>query len=189
VAIDWSEASVAELERRAALPPGRARKTYFRNRGWFFRPGLTYSVISSGRVSTRLLPEGWIFGDKGSAVFVEDDAASEAFLLGYLNSALATYFMKKMVNTTATAHVGYVEKLPFRRPSAETEQAVVKAVERMIAALREDPGANIQSDRDEIDEMIFDLFDIRSSREEIGRYYRTIGRVEPALDAPQAASE
>ena len=46
------------------------------------------------------------------------------FLFGYLNSALATYFMKRIVNTTATADIGYLEKLPYRRPPAEIEAAV-----------------------------------------------------------------
>ena len=117
IAIDWSEASVAELERRSALPASTPRKAYLRNPTFYFRPGLTYSVISSGRVSARLLPEGSIFGHKGSAIFVEDSETSELFLLGYLNSALATYFMKKLVNTTATADIGYLEKLPYRRPA------------------------------------------------------------------------
>jgi hypothetical protein len=91
--IDWSIESVTELERRAGLPSGTPRKTYFRNREFFFKPGLTYSVVSSGRVSVRLMPAGWIFGHKGSAIFVEDESQDERFLLGYLNSALATYFM------------------------------------------------------------------------------------------------
>jgi len=186
VVIDWSEEAVAELERRAAFPSGTPRKTYFRNRELYFRPGLTYSVVSSGRVSARLMPEGWIFGHKGSAIFVEDDAASEPFLLGYLNSALATYFMKKLVNTTAD--VGYVEKLPYRRPNAELESAVVSRVERIVETLKAGPGAEIQSLRDEIDELIFDLFDIRSLRDEIRRFYRRVGRVEADED-DQAASE
>jgi len=134
------------------------------------------------------MPEGWIFGHKGSAIFVEDDAASEPFLLGYLNSALATYFMKKLVNTTATADVGYVEKLPYRRPNAELESEVVSRVERIVETLKADPGAEIQLLRDEIDELIFDLFDIRSSRDEIRRFYRRVGRVEADED-DQAASE
>jgi len=184
VVIDWSEESVAELDRRAAFPSGTPRKTYFRNRDSYFKPGLTYSVVSSGRVSVRLLPEGWIFGHKGSAIFAEDGATSELFLLGYLNSALATYFMKKLVNTTATADVGYVEKLPFRRPSAELEAAVVERVSRIVDALKLDPEADVQAPRDEIDELIFDLFEIRSSRDEVRHFYRTVGRVED-----QAASE
>ena len=107
------------------------------------------------------MPEGWIFGHKGSAIFVEEEKASEIFLLGYLNSALATYFMKKIVNTTATADIGYIEKLPYRRPSKKTEVAVVKRVERIVEALKADPDADIASLRAEIDEKIFDLFEIR----------------------------
>lgn len=133
----------------------------------------------------RLLPEGWIFGHKGSAIFVEDPSQNELFLLGYLNSALATYFMKKLVNTTATADVGYVEKLPYRRPPAELEAAVVERVERIVEALRANPAAEIEPLRSEIDDLVFALFEIRGSREEIRRFYRTVGRVE----AGQAASE
>ena len=186
VAIDWSRESVAELERRDKLPVGTSRKPRLQNRLFYFRSGLTYSVVSSGRVSARLLPEGWIFSHKGSAIFVEDAKTSELFLLGYLNSALATYFMKKLVNTTATADIGYVEKLPYRRPNAEIEQAVVKRIERIIAALKEDESADVQPLRDEIDDLIFDLFEIRAARDEVRRFYRTVGRIEQPY---QAASE
>ncbi len=195
VAIDWSEPSVAELERRSRWPSRTPRRTYFRNRRLFFKAGLTYSVISSGRVSVRVMPSGWIFGHKGSAIFAEAGACSELFLLGYLNSALVTYFMKRIVNTTATADIGYIEKLPYRRPDAETEQAVVSRVERIIAALKADPDADITDLRKEIDERIFDLFEIRSAREEVQRFYRTVGRAEQTgaeveeVEAAQAASE
>jgi beta-galactosidase/beta-glucuronidase len=131
------------------------------------------------------MPAGWIFGHKGSAVFPEE-GTDELFLLGYLNSALATYFMKKIVNTTATADVGYLEKVPYRRPSPELESAVVERVERIVESLKANPAADIQSLRDEIDELIFDLFEIRTARDEIRRFYRTVGRVE-AQEA--AASE
>ena len=184
VVIDWSEESVTELRRRDALPAGSPRRPRFQNSAHYFLPGLTYSVVSSGRISVRLLPEGWIFGHKGSAIFVEGEATPELFLLGYLNSALATYFMKKLVNTTATADVGYVEKLPFRRPSSAIEAAVVERVTAIIEALKADPEAEIQKLRDEIDELVFDLFEIRGSRGEVRRFYRTVGLVEP-----QAASE
>lgn len=183
VVIDWSVESVAELERRDKLPSGTPRRPRLQNRDFYFKQGLTYSVVSGGRVSVRLLPEGWIFGHKGSAIFAEA-GTDERFLLGYLNSALATYIMKKLVNTTATADVGYVEKLPYRRPPAELEAAVVERVDRIVAALQNDPDAEIQELRDEVDDLIFDLFEIRASRDEIRRFYRTVGLVEA-----QAASE
>lgn len=175
--IDWSQESVAELARRDRLPAGTPRRPRFQNREFYFEPGLTYSVVSAGRISVRLMPEGWIFGHKGSAVFPEE-GTSELFLLGYLNSALATYLMKKIVNTTATADVGYLEKLPYRQPSPELESAVVERVEKIVSRLKLDPGADVQWLRDEIDELIFDLFEIRASRDEIRRFYRTVGRVE-----------
>ncbi len=182
--IDWSVESVAELERRDAMPAGTPRRPRFQNRDFYFRAGLTYSVVSSGRISVRLLPDGWIFGHKGSAIFVEDDSQDERFLLGYLNSALATYFMKKVVNTTATADVGYIEKLPYRRPGAELEASIVRCVDQIVAALQANSEADVTALRGEIDDAIFDLFDIRASRDEVRTFYRTVGRVEA-----QAASE
>jgi hypothetical protein len=180
--IDWSEEAVAELEARARTPKGTAKRPEIRNRDSYFRPGLTYSVVSSGRISVRLLPEGWIFGHKGSAIFVEDETQSERFLLGYLNSALATYFLKKIVNTTATADVGYIEKLPYRRPPEDVEAAVVERVERIVAALRTDPAADVSALRDEIDDAIFDLFAVGPSREVVRRFHRTVGRVQAATE-------
>ena len=96
--------------------------------------------------------------------------------------------MKKIVNTTATADVGYVEKLPYRRPRKELEAAVTERVDRIIELLKVDSEADIQPLRDEIDDLIFDLFEIRSARDEVRRFYRTVGRVT-AVEGPQAASE
>ncbi len=94
--------------------------------------------------------------------------------------------MKKLVNTTATADVGYVEKLPYRRPTPELERAVIERVEEIVAALKADPAADIQSLRGEIDDLIFDLFEITASRDQIRHFYNTVGRAEEQV---QAASE
>lgn len=188
VAIDWSTESVAELERRDRLPAGVARKPRLQNRRFYFKPGLTYSVISSGRVSARLMPEGWVFGHKGSAIFA-GDGADELFLLGYLNSSLATYFMKRLVNTTATADIGYVEKLPYRHPPPEIEREVVERVERIVELLKDDPEAGIGDLRAEIDDRIFDLFEIRSSRQVVLDFYAAVGRVEADEENQAAEAE
>jgi hypothetical protein len=95
--------------------------------------------------------------------------------------------MKKLVNTTATADVGYVEKLPYRRPPREIEQAVVERMDTVVSMLQEDPAADIAQLRAEIDDLVFDLFEIRSAREEVLRFYRTVGRGEAPGD-DQAAS-
>ena len=128
-----------------------------------------------------------MFSHKGSAVFVDDPDVNELFLLGYLNSALATYFMKRIVNTTATADVGYLEKLPFRTPDPDTQARVVSRVEAIVAELRLDPLADVDPLRVEIDDAIFALFEIGDSRELVRRFYETVGRVE--REEPQAAEE
>jgi type I restriction-modification system DNA methylase subunit len=184
--INWSREYVAELRRRDALPAGTPRKPRLQNEEYYFKPGLTYPDVGSVALSVRLLPDGWIFSHKGSALFVREGEASELFVLGYLNSSLATYFMKKLVNSTATASLGYLEKLPFRKPSPELERAVVERAERIVAALQTDPAADIGLLWSEIDDAIFDLFEIRGARDEIRRFYETVGRAEPVT---QAASE
>lgn len=90
--------------------------------------------------------------------------------------------MKRIVNTTATADVGYVERLSYRRPSAEAERVVVDRVRTIVAALKADANTDISSLRDEIDEAIFELFEVGGAREEVRRFYRTIGLVEAAGD-------
>jgi len=98
---------------------------------------------------------------------------------------LATYFMKRIINTTTTAHLGYIEKLPYRRPDEATEKVVVDRSEQIVRLLQGDPDADIVSLRVEIDEKIFDLFGIREAREDVRHFYRTLDRVED----DQAASE
>jgi hypothetical protein len=63
---------------------------------------------------------------------------------------------------------------------------VAERVANVVDSLKLDADANIEGLRDEIDELIFDLFEIRSSRQEIRRFYRTVGRV---AGDDQAASE
>lgn len=134
------------------------------------------------------MPAGGAFSDKGSAIFTED-GSSELFLLGYLNSALATYFMKRIVNTTATAHVGYIEKLPYRRPSPEIESAVTAMVDEIVAKLKADPDSDISGLRSEIDGLVFDLFEIAdTSRDEVLRFYESVGKAGEEPEAETGGS-
>ncbi len=187
VALDWSREAVAELESRGRTPAGTSRRPRLQNRSYYFQPGLSYSVVANGPVTARLLPAGWVFGHKGSAVFVDAPHVSELFVLGYLNSALATYFMRRIINTTATADVGYLERLPFRWPRGEEARLVETQVKAIVTALRDDPAADVDEQRATIDEAIFDLFEIGPSR---GLVRRFVASLSPARDpAPQAPSE
>lgn len=97
--------------------------------------------------------------------------------------------MKKLVNTTATAHAGYIEKLPFRKPTKAVEKAVIARVEKIVEVLKADPDADVSALRSEIDDRIFDLFEIRDSREEVLYFYDRIGKAGKEVDPLQEASE
>ena len=103
-------------------------------------------------------------------------------MLGYLNSALATYFMKRIVNTTATADVGYAERLPFRQPDDLLARKVCELTQTIVDRKTKDPEADVKQLRGEIDEAIFDLFEIGGSRELVLHFYETVGLVEGPAD-------
>ncbi|MBA3422909.1 MAG: hypothetical protein H0U12_13665 [Thermoleophilaceae bacterium] len=96
--------------------------------------------------------------------------------------------MKKLVNTTATADIGYLEKLPYRRPGKDLEQAVVARVDRIVSALQDDLDPDVTSLCEEIDDLIFDLFEVRAGRGEVRRFHRTVGRAEPLPEAVDQAA-
>lgn len=58
----------------------------------------------------------------------------------------------------------------------------------MVQALKQDPDADVAPSRDEVDDAIFELFEIGGAREEVRRFYRNVGLVERP-DAAQAAAE
>ncbi len=64
---------------------------------------------------------------------------------------------------------------------------MVDRVEQVVASLQANPAADVDSLRREIDDLIFDLFEIHGSRDEVRRFYETIGRVG-ADAADQAAT-
>lgn len=71
------------------------------NEAFYFRRGVTWSDLTSGRFSARLSPGGFIFDVKGSSGFAEN----VSFVLGILNTSLA-HFALNLVNPTVSFQVG-----------------------------------------------------------------------------------
>jgi hypothetical protein len=61
-------------------------------------------------------------------------------------------------------------------------------VEEIVERLKGDPEADIGLLRTEIDDLIFDLFEIALSRGQVRQFYDTVGKVQLAA-GDQAASE
>ena len=87
-----------------------------RNTDYFYREGLTYTLISSKGFSVRYLPEGFIFDGGGPCIFLpEYSKISLSYLLGFLNSKLVGYFLK-ILNPTVNFQVGDVARIPVKLP-------------------------------------------------------------------------
>ena len=76
----------------------------------YFKPGVTWTDISSSFFAARFLPSGSIFENTGSLVIAEGEEALK--LLGFLSTGVAKQLMD-MMNPTLHYGVGEVAKLPL----------------------------------------------------------------------------
>jgi hypothetical protein len=79
-----------------------------KNSAWYGRAGITYSYLTSGKFSARLLEEGTYFDVAGSSLFPEDRLG----VLGVLNSSIARTLLGA-INPTVNFQVGDLRLLPM----------------------------------------------------------------------------
>ena len=79
---------------------------------YYFRRGVTWTDLTSGRFSARLSPGGFIFDVSGSSVFPDN----VDLVLGVMNSQFAQYILK-LVNPTVHVQVGDLARLPIPNSS------------------------------------------------------------------------
>jgi hypothetical protein len=78
------------------------------NTEYYFRRGVTYSYLTSGRFSAHLSPGGFIFDVAGSSLFPKD----VSLVLAVMNSRFASYALK-LINPTVNFQVGDIARLPI----------------------------------------------------------------------------
>lgn len=81
-----------------------------KNPNYYFKPGLTWSALSSGNLSVRVQQSGFIFADKGQAMFAfaETDVL---WLQGFLNCKVSHAFLA-CLSPTLDFNAGYLGRLP-----------------------------------------------------------------------------
>ncbi len=95
------------------------------NEQYYFRRGVTWSDLTSGRFSARLSPGGFIFDVKGSSAFPDDIP----LVMGLLNSSFA-YYALNLLNPTVSFQVGDLARLPIPNESSDSLNALVdRAIE------------------------------------------------------------
>lgn len=100
---------------------------------FFARPGLTWPLRTNG-LSFRVMPQGCIFGHKGPAVFVADDAPDTLLALSSLvNSQAFGLLVSVQLARTELAQsfeVGLIQQTPLPDLSADWEKALSSLARR-----------------------------------------------------------
>lgn len=108
------------------------QKSVIRNPQYYFKPGFTWSTISSSKVSFRY-HNAAIFETKGSVLFPKNKKQSN-LIFGFVNSVLVNQFLT-ILSPTLDFHEGPMGRLPYK--SFESEQ-VDSLVQQNISLSQQD---------------------------------------------------
>lgn len=81
-----------------------------KNEDKYFLPAITWSSITSGRISFRYTGKGFIFDQASNGIFPRKELCF--YILGFLNSRVSNY-IKYIINPTFNLLVGDIEKIPI----------------------------------------------------------------------------
>lgn len=124
--LDWSTAAVAEYRRKG---PNPAR---FQNSRFYFRQGIGVPMVKSSRMSAALI-DNRVF-DQGIVGIFPNDETLTLFLLGFLNTNLATRLTME-INPTANNSANYLKRLPIVLPTPEELDRANMLVSKILTFL------------------------------------------------------
>jgi len=103
------------------------------NEKYFFKPGLTWSTVTSGKFSIRSFGNGYIFDNGGCCVF--GNSKTLLLLLGLMNS-IVFETLYSQINPTLNFQSGDVAKIPFIDAGDDFE--VFDNIENLISIFKKD---------------------------------------------------
>ncbi|QQZ09062.1 BREX-1 system adenine-specific DNA-methyltransferase PglX [Heyndrickxia vini] len=106
---------------------------------YYFREFLTWSKVSSGKISVRYFPEGFMFDVAGLSLFT--DEKNLKYILGFLNSSVCTYLLT-ILNPTMNFQVGNISSLPLIETDNQIIEIIGKKVDENITFMKSDWDSN-----------------------------------------------
>ena len=101
------------------------------NESYYFKEGITYSAVGSKGVSFRYLPEHFIFGAKGSALFM-NKFPNVYSAMALLNTSLVFYICD-CLDPTVSINQGDLNRVPFASPSEKDELLLENFAKQCVA--------------------------------------------------------
>ena len=100
--IDWSEEARGFYRKNSSA---RIIPKYL-----WFKEGITWTLLSSGKTSFRLLPDHATFDKTGSSVFFKN-GSNDYYLIGLLNSKLGNYYLN-LLSSTIAYQITEIQRVP-----------------------------------------------------------------------------
>jgi hypothetical protein len=107
--IDWSAAAVAHYR--------SDKKSRFQNSRFYFRRGIGFPMVTSGRATASAILEHWLFDQSIVGVFPKKQDLF-GFLLAFLNSKICWQLLRQ-INPSANNSANYLRKLPIILPPSD----------------------------------------------------------------------
>jgi len=138
----------------------RSRSAHFSNVRYYFHRGLVTNAHN--RMLRAILIENSIPAINTN-IFVPTGSCSVEYLLGLLNSRLATYLCTKIINTSIgglSAHPTPedIRLIPFAEPTHGQLRRVEVAVSRILARKRGDVDADCSAQQQRVDAAIYEIY-------------------------------
>ena len=132
--VDWSNDGFA-IRNNKDNKTGRIRSHNY-NGEYGFKEGATWSAISSGDLSVRYCPQGFLFDSKGAKGFSKNGSDYLLWVLGLLNSKVSMQFLQ-FISPTLDFKVGDVVSLPYISDKKRFSD-VIDLVKKLVACAKDD---------------------------------------------------
>lgn len=152
--IDWSRDSVKYM-----LNNPKAR---VQNSEYYFKKGICMSLINSNRQQARIMEEV-IFDQSDNGYFCDERYLF--FFLGFFNSRLFNYMLKKVINPTANATVNYVKKIPVLLPTEDNLEVLNNLIKEIISLRRKNEETYVEEKQ--VDNFFYDLYNLTEEEKKL----------------------
>ena len=92
-----------------------------KNQSYYFKENGTWSAISTGNISVRYSPKGFVISNAGMAIYSDD---SLKYIIAFMNSKCVSQSLLRVISQTLNYNAGDIEKIPFILDSKKKDRII-----------------------------------------------------------------
>jgi hypothetical protein len=152
-------------------------KHYHRNKGFYFKEGLTFSFRGDYSPTFRLKNIGPF--DANSS-FLSSNHYDKILFLGILNSKLIRYIFNAMIQHTVASDIDKIKEIPIVLPDDKLSKNIINLVTTIIKKQKQKPKYNFFANEQKgIDKLVYELYGL--NEEDINEVETWFARRYPKL--------